>query len=304
MRLISASDLERTAERPPPEFAETCIFSVRCCFAGITLELRTDVAGLPDEFVRYYADHRTDSKVDLCYYVQRAPGGYVFWSTGSPAYHWRTGELPADALMFLTDACAISALVASDPELVSIHAASIESGGTAAAILGNSTAGKTTTLLACARAGLRVYSDERALLRGNVVQPFLRRCSVRPDGRRRLLADCADDALATTLRDRSEFSLAKVFGTGVVAAPRALNAIFMLAGYAERPNVERIPPAGVLTAMTPWLDVPGSALDRIARALQIARNARCYRLVLGSPAASAEAIRETMAQVCDAAATY
>jgi len=303
VRVISAADLERAGEYRPAGYAARCSFHVRCRIAGITLELRTDVAELPEQFLRYYSDHRSDAAPDLRFYVCRDDRGYALWSDEAATYRWLDGELPPDALMFLTDACAMSSLVALDSSLVSMHAAAVEAGGKAAAILGNSTAGKTTTLLACARAGLRVYSDERALLRAGVVQPFLRRLSVRADGARRLLADADDDALARILGRDSQFTIVSAFGAHAIAAPQRLETLFILAGYAERPAIERAEPAAAVNAMMPWFDAAGNAFERIRAALDLAKSCRCYRLLLGTPAATAAAIRDVLMEDSRAAAS-
>lgn len=303
MRVISAADLERAGQYRPAGYAAQCSYRTRCQIAGITLELRTDVPELPEQFLHYYFDHRSEAAPDLRFYVCRDERGYAFWSDESPAFRWIDGALPPDALMFLTDACAMSALVAFDASLVSMHAAAIEAGGRAAAILGNSTAGKTTTLLACARAGMGVYSDERALVRAGIVQPFLRRLSVRADGARRLLADAGDDALARVLECDSQFTIASAFGAQAIAAPQRLDTLFVLAGYAERPVIERAEPAAAVNAMMPWFDAAGNAFERIRTALDIAKSCNCFRLQLGTPAATAAAIRDVLTEDSRAAAS-
>jgi len=281
--------------------AATASASVRVAIAGVVMELRTDSRALADAFARRYRAHVTLEPVDFCYYVVRGRSRYIFWCGHAPVWEWSNGILPTDSLLFLTDAVASSAIVRYDPFLVSIHAAAFREDDVSAALVGNASAGKTTTLLACARAGFRVYSDERVLTRSGVVYPFLRTCAVRSDGARRLIDDCPGDALGTWLNERiasrDELSFYEVFGTQVAAPPAALRAVFIISGYAAVASAEPLEAASALPALTRWLDARGDAIDRMARGLRLVRDARCYRLVLGTPVATAQVIREALAQV-------
>jgi hypothetical protein len=188
----------------------------------------------------------------------------------------------------------MSALVHFDGQLRSIHAAAVAHRDNGALIVGDSTAGKTTTLLACARAGLQVYSDERGLLRGTMVQPFLRTCNVRSGGRALLLDDERHDVLASYLLTGARFSLRECFGEAAIASPAPLRAVFVLSGCAERPEMTPIDAAAALPAISRWFDTKGDRLDRLALAVHLLRQARCYRLVLGTPKHSATVIARSL----------
>jgi hypothetical protein len=300
MRLIRADQLKecpvdaRVLERATAKAAA----SARVAIAGIVMELRSDNAALCDAFAKRYRAHATTEPADFLYYVVRDGVRYRFWSAHSPVWEWQSGVLPTDALLFLTEAVGISALVRYDPTLSSVHGAAIRFKGVTAAIVGNASSGKSTTLLACARNGMQVYSDERVLTRGGIVYPYLRTCSVRADAAKRLFDDATHDALRAWLADRGlsrrELSLDEVFGAQAIAPPSPLRVVFVINGYAASPRIQELEPANALPAVTRWLDARGDALDRMGRGLRLLRGVTCYRIALGMPGASVAAIRETV----------
>lgn len=277
MRVIRAEQLTRSGDAAHGELAKNCIFGARCEIAGVVMELRTDLHEVARLFGLRYADHPASREPDFCYYVSSARGGYAFWSDHAPSWRWTQGTLPPNAIAFLADAVMISAVIRYDPEMASIHAAALEYQGTAVAIAGHSSANKIATLMACARRDMRVYSDERAIVRGNVVHPFLRRCSVRAAGPRLLLAD------RQTLPDVPELSLKTCFGAAAIAKPRPLGALFVLAGSGSTASLEPIDAATALPAITRWFDARGDLMDRVTRAISPLRGLHCFRLILGSP---------------------
>lgn len=265
------------------------------------MELRSDSAALCDAFAKRYRAHATEETCDFVYYVVREGVKYRFWSPHSPVWEWQSGVLPTDALLFLTEAVGVSALVRYDGSLTSIHGAAVRFNGVTAAIVGNASSGKSTTLLACARSGMQVYSDERVLSRDGIVYPYLRTCAVRADAARRLFDEATHDALHTWLNDRGlarrELALEEVFGPRAVAPPSPLRAVFVINGYAASPRVHDLDPWNALPAVTRWLDARGDAIDRMGRGLRMLRGVKCYRIALGMPAASVAAIRETVESI-------
>lgn len=284
MRVIRAEQLTRSGDETHGQLAENCVFAARCEIAGVVMELRTDLHEVARLFGLRYADHPASREPDFCYYVASSRGGYSFWSDHAPSWRWTQGALPPNAVAFLADAVMISAVIRFDPEMASIHAAALECQGTAVAIAGHSSANKIATLMACARRDMHVYSDERAIVRGNVVYPFLRRCSVRTAGPRLLLAD------RQTLPDVPELSLKTCFGEAAIAKPRPLGALFVLAGSGSSASLERIDAATALPAVTRWFDARGDLMDRVTRAIALLRGLHCFRLILGSPDETAVAI--------------
>lgn len=290
MRVIRAEQLTRSASDANATLERHCVHTARCEIAGTTLELCTDMPEVARLFALRYGDHPAVAPPDLRYFAATVRGGYAFWCAHAPTWRWSQGALPPDAVVFLADSVAVSALFRFDASLASMHAAGVEFNGVAAAIAGQSTTNKATTLLACARRGMRIFSDERVILRGTQVHPFLRRCSVRAAGARLLLGDRDSDLLSDSLRVSPELSLKTCFGSAAIAQPRALRALFVMEGNGHCAGLELIDTAAALPAITRWFDARGDMVDRVSRAIAILRDVRCYRLTLGSPDETAAAI--------------
>jgi len=284
MRVIRAEQLTRSGDASHETLAEGCVHWARCELAGIAMELRTDLPEVARLFGLRYADHATLREPDFRYYVSSARSGYAFWSDHAPSWRWTQGTLPADAIVFLADAVIVSAIVRYDPAIASIHAAALEYLDTAFAIAGNSSAAKTSAMMACARRGMHLYSDERALMRGPLVYPFLRRSSVRAAGARLLLAD------RSAAPEPPELSLTTYFGAETIASPCRLGALFVITGSGNSASLEHIDSASALPAITRWFDARGDLMDRVTRAIGLLRDVHCFRLTLGTPDETAVAI--------------
>jgi hypothetical protein len=299
MRVIRAEQLTRSTETNDA-LERHCTHTARCEIAGIVMELCTDMPDVAQLFALRYGDHGTSHEPDFRYYAATVRGGYAFWCSHAPSWRWSQGALPPDAIVFLLDTVAIAALIRYDERLACMQAAAVEYGGIAAAIAGNSTTGKTTTLLACARRGMRVFSDERTLLCENVVHPFLRRSSVRAGGARLLIADNERDRSPERLRVIPELSLKTCFGEKAIAAPRTLRALFVLNGNGHCAALEAIDTATALPSVSRWFDARGDMVDRVARAIVTLRHVKCYRLTLGSSDESAAAIAYALTRIAAA----
>lgn len=297
MRVIRAEQLTRAGNEKNSALERHCVHTATCEIAGVTMELRTDMPEVARLFALRYADHPAVGAPDFRYYVATVRGGYAFWCGHASSWRWSQGALPPDAVVFLADAVALAAVVRFDAHIASMHAAAIEHSGVAAAFAGTSTTGKTTTLLACARRGMRIYSDERVILRENVVHPFLRRCSVRAAGARLLLAENDNDRLADALRAAPELSLKTCFGRAAIASPHPLRALFVLNGTGHCAALEAVDTATALPAITRWFDAHGDMVDRVARAITLLQDVKCYRLTLGTPDESAAAIAYALTRI-------
>lgn len=279
MQLIHAGQLQRCT--PPQHVAPSAnVESSRVTIAGITMELRSNVPGLPAALAHRYADHPVHDAVDFTYYVFEDDAGYAMWCAHDGAWQWPYGALPLDAVLFLADAAAIAALIDYDDRLASVHAAGVECAGVAAAITADSGGGKTTTALACARAGMRVYSDERVLVRDLTVTPFLRRCSLRDE----------------QMRPYASISWKQLFGAQCVAPPAQLRALFVIRGKGAV-SIEPIEPAQALGSVGRWFACKGDTWRRMSRAMTLLRSLRCYALTLGAPHDSALAIRAVLEEI-------
>lgn len=299
MRVIRAEQLTRSTEAN--NALETqCVHTARCEIAGVVMELCTDMPEVAHLFALRYGDHQAVREPDFRYYAATVRGGYAFWCSHAPSWRWSQGALPPDAIVFLLDTVALGALVRFDERLASIQAAAVEYSGVAAAIAGTSTAGKTTTLLACARRGMRLYSDERAMLREHVAHPFLRRSSIRAGGARLLISDNERERAPETLRIAPELSVKTYFGPKAIAAPQRLRALFVLNGTGHCAALEAIDTATALPAVSRFFDSRGDMVDRVARAILALRQVKCYRLTLGTPDESAAAIAYALTRIAAA----
>lgn len=299
MRVIRAEQLTRSTEANA-ELESHCIYTTRCEIAGVTFEFRTDMPEVSHLFGMRYGDHRSSDEPDFRYYAATIRGGYAFWCAHAPSWRWSQGPLPPDAIVFLLDTVVLGALVRFDDRLASLQAAAIEYSGVAAAIAGTSTSGKTTTLLACARRGMRLYSDERAILRENVAHPFLRRTSIRAAGARLLISENERERAPETMRIAPELSVKMCFGPKAIAAPQPLGALFVLNGTGHCAALEAIDTATALPSVSRFFDSRGDMVDRVARAIVTLRQVKCYKLTLGTPDESAAAIAYALTRIAAA----
>jgi hypothetical protein len=290
MRTITAGDLRALDCAPPLDTPE---YSARFTFANITVELRA-ASALVEAMRLKYLYHCTSATPAFTYSVSPSDDGYAFWCDHDRAWEWRGGSLPLDALAFLTDAALMSAVIHADGELSSMHAAAVALSRKGAVIAGDSTAGKTTTLLACARAGMQILSDERGLLRGPLLHPFVRTCCVREGSASLLLADDGSDRLAQALHRGGPLDLEVCFGANGIAQPSTLRAVFIIDGRGSTARIDTLQPAAALRGVSRWFDAQGNAMDRLCRALSVIRTATCFRLTLGTPAQTASAIRTAL----------
>ena len=300
MRVIRAEQLVRGPGENNAALERHCIHKTSCEIAGTVMEFCTDVPEVARLFSLRYGDHLTSQEPHFRYYVATIRGGYAFWCAHGSSWRWSQGPLPADAVLFLADSVALGSLIRFDAELASMHAAAIEYSGVAAAIAGSANGAKTTTLMACVRRGMRLYSDERTILRNGVVHPFLRRCSVRAAGARLLLSEGdvtrSDDALRTT----PELSLRMCFGSDAIARPRPMRALFVLNGYGHCAALEAIDTSSALPSISRWFDSRGDMVDRVAHAIGALKSVKCYRLTLGSSDETAAAIAYAMTRIASA----
>lgn len=297
MRVIRAEQLTRAPGDGNAAIERYCLHSARCEIGGVTIELRTDMPDVARLYSLRYGDHPATREPDFTYFVATVRGGYSFWCSHAPSWRWTQGVLPADAVAFLADSVVLNALVRYDGTLSIMQAAAVEHNGIAAAIAGHSVTSKTTTLLSCLRRGMRVYSDERVLLRQSIVYPFLRRCSVRGAGARLLITDRDSAPTIDALRTDPQLSLRTYFGPASVARPRPLRVLFTIAGTGHCAGLELVDTAAALPSITRWFDTRGDLVDRVSRAISMLQNVRCYRLTLGTADETSAAIAYALSKM-------
>jgi hypothetical protein len=308
--MISAEHLERveldgaTRER----LAGCAVHSTRIDVARRVLEVRFSDESACDLFVRRFRDHASRRFPEFAYYVTTDGGSQYFWSERSQAWRWPERTTP-EATAFLADATVLSAIVRSDPSLVSMHASVVAHNGHIAAIAGDSLAGKTTTAIACVRRGMQFYSDERLLIRDGRVFPFQRACSVRARGKQLLERDELHDAVGDWLRsdtggneDSEYVSVAELFGRNAIGTPGLLAAIFVLSSRGERPNVRRIGHYEAVPTLLRWMDSREVSVKRLAQLVELIAAIPCFALTLGSPRQTADAIAASIEELTPDAA--
>lgn len=298
---LVAREIEPRALRRAAARANTTIL---IGIAGAVCATRFSSPAVAEIFARRFADlvPERGRPVLQAFAVHDPELGQLFWRSGGTVYHWPGEPLPDHIVAFLADAVAITEFFEAHPDgAVSLHAAAVGNGDAVAAIIGNSNVGKTTTALACARAGLRLYSDERCALVGGNVHPFPRAVNVRAGGRSLLLGEAANDPLAVYLRnaargDLSDVRYGEIFPNWRAPAPRPLRSIFVLSGAAEQVAIEPATGVAVARAALRWTHGAGRGLERLATMLALFENVACHAMILGSPHASAQAIADTLRQ--------
>jgi hypothetical protein len=302
--IVRADDLVEV-DLPPSErrrLVAAAAFTVPVEVAGAICAVRFADAEVAAAFARRYVDleptvvgHQVEA-----YAVADRELGALFWRWGGRVFRWPHGALPPDGLAFLADAVSISGFFDAHPNgALSLHAAAVEYEGGIAAIVGDSNVGKTTTALACARAGMTLYSDERCVIVDREVHPFPRALTIRATGRALLLADRDDDAfghvlLAAPAGELRDVRFRTLFPGWETPPPLPLRSVFLLAGSAGRPEVTGTHGADAARVTLRYAHGAGRGFDRLTLLLRLFGKVACHRLLLGSPAASAAAIAETM----------
>ncbi len=229
--------------------------------------------------------------------------GWLFWTSGGSACRWPYGDLAPYLVAFLADAFALTEFLREREDgIVSLHAATVGLPGGVAAIIGDSNVGKTTTAVACARAGMDLYSDERCLIdQRSMIYPFPRAINVRAAGLQLLVADefRGNDPMGARLRahrdaDWNDIRISDLVPSQRALEPRPLRAAFLLAGAHTVPEFERTNATGAAKVSARWARGAGSGLERLARLVELFSDVPCFRLRLGTPAASAQAIRSSL----------
>lgn len=272
---------------------------VRIRFFETSIAVGFDDSAAAAAFEKRYRSFASDDPARLRISAVSDNGGAVFFIDGGPAYRWE-GALHARGLEFLADCVMGEAYFSRISHLVSFHAAAVALDDVAIAITAASEGGKTTTAVACARRGMPLYSDELCILDGPSVQPYPRALNLREGSLALLAAECSDDRVTMRIRARQgekwrNIGFSELFGGDPMSAPRPLAAIFFIDGRASRPRIESYAAAEALPRLlaSPLRSAQRGAA-RITQALEILSRARAFRLILGTPDATARAIGEAV----------
>jgi hypothetical protein len=300
--IVAADRLERVdlSDSRRAFLARSASFSFPLEIAERSIEVCFDDEEARDAFGSRFTHHATALAPEFRYYVAATNGARYFWSSRSQPWCW-PGETTPKITAFLADAAVVSAIVRSDAELLSLHAAVVSHAGRIAAIGGKSWAGKSTTAIACVRQGMQFYSDERLLVRRGTVYPFQRLCTLRPQSRQLLAADGIDDTLDLALRhdavpdrDWNDVSIADVFGGHRIGRRGPLAAAFVLRGRASSASVWPIPHHEAAPALFDWMDSREGDFKRLAQLIELLGRVPCFALQLGTPKATAAVITKTL----------
>lgn len=260
---------------------------------GVTVRLALDREDAAQRLRRRYRALLTTAEPDVsAYAVEDDAGRTHVWSEGRRPAMWPRPGLPLEGVVLFADAVASEALFARLPSVLVLHAAALRRGDRAFAIAGTSTAGKTTTALACTELGGGLYSDERCVVRGGRVLPFPRALNVRAGGARLLVDGLPASRLTRALADRSgatwnDAGFEDLFGPAALPEPAPLAALFLISGYGEVPRSRPIPALQALPELTSGSYVAAPGIEAFATLLGVLMQVRCYELVLGSPLATA-----------------
>ncbi len=240
-------------------------------------------------FDERYRDLRKDEATARPTYAVRDDAGRVhFWSDDGPTYVWPHGALGPSATAFFADAFATHMLLSSIPSTIALHAAALRRNDAAFAITGLSTAGKSTTALACVTAGAQLYSDERCVTSPQGTIPYPRTLNVRRGGIDLLVATLPACALRDRLAahrgsDWNSVRFDELFGASPLPEPAPLRAIFAIVGRDAAPRSRAIEPAAMLPLAEPAAKVWARGIDRVCALVALFGRVACYELVLGTP---------------------
>jgi hypothetical protein len=249
-----------------------------------------------------YRHLRSEAPPSFELHVAKRGNATYFWMSGERAYRWDRHALSAREISFLADAVATTHVFSSLHDTIVLHAGAVSDGSGAAAIVGATCAGKTTTTLACARRGLGLYSDEFCVVTPRGVVPFPRTLNLRRGGIDLLSADIAPpSALDAWLSDngghddRSDVGFDELLGSARLPEPRPLRALFLISGHAATPASNPVKAAAMLPRILPWARLRTRGIDAAGELLRLLQGVPCFELLLGAPDASSRLIASVLA---------
>lgn len=300
-RVVRAEDL---AVAQPGEVDRGAIIASACAevridCAGTTLGVHFAEPAAADVFRRTYRRMQTRAPADAQTWCGPIPGGYAFVRSDGAPIVWRGEELRPHVVAFFVDAVAVGGFFGSSAHLLSIHASAFAWGDGMALVAGCSTAGKSTTTVALARRGVPIASDERCCVRDGMVIPFPRSLNLRAGGLALLASDRVPGpdpararlrALAATGENAKAISLSDLDLPDALPAPAPLRAAFVIVGVADDVRIEPIVASDAAALLSPAIQTGARGLDRAALIHRAIGRAACYRVMLGTPDATASAI--------------
>jgi hypothetical protein len=301
--VVTFDSLERTqlTNDRARAYASRAVHDVRIGVGSATISVRFSRAAAAAAFAERFADMRGTSEPAITAYAVDFSDEAFFWCSSQRVHRWpqRAGD---GLLAFFADTLAMHEYLTTKDDFA-FHAAVVANDAALAAIVGSSTAGKTTTAIAAARNGFAMYSDERCVVQNGLVVPFLRAVSVREGGRALLLADPRDaspiDARLREMPVEAERTIrpSRLLRERAGGPPRPLGAVFVLDGHAHTPELTACTLYDVLPALLRSAASKDKGLDRTTRLARELRNVPLFRLRLGTPDATARSLEKALASL-------
>lgn len=295
-RWISASELTLASPAPGDQagLIASAVHTVDIGLLGRSATVHFNDAGAAERMGCRYRmlNRRYPGAIDA--YAIAGTVSY-FWAGDGPVFTWSERPPSAKLTAFFADAVVSESLLAAIPNTLALHAAALHRNGRAFAITGRSTAGKSTTALAAAALGSKLYSDERCIVGPAGAVAFPRGINVRSGGIDLLLAELPDGPLRRSLAehrgdDWDDASFSELFGTRDVPPPAPLEVMFAIVGRGAEPATHPIPAAQMMALARAGSVSATQGLDRLGELLALFHRVRCYALTLGTPLATARCI--------------
>jgi hypothetical protein len=302
--MLGADDLERRdgAVHQVEQLAKKPFHAVTIEIGGVAVEARFEWPEAAAVYRRRYRHMLSTGAPRYFAHVAGWKAGEVyFWISGGATYVWLHSQVGANEVSFLMDAVVNTTVFNSTDGLIALHAGVVGDGASVAALVGTTTAGKSTTSIACARRGLDLYSDEFCLVTPRGVLPCPRSLNLREGGIELLARDSAPaspiDAWLLRNRgaDRENVGFDDLFGEPRIPEPRPLRLAFIVAGVGPHPQAMPITPARMLVHVEPWARMKARGIDAAGALLALLRDVASYELTLGKPDDTARLIGEMLA---------
>jgi hypothetical protein len=278
--------------------------AVKFDLAGVVVEVRFDNAEAAQLYRGRYRHMLTDcAPQEVGYAAELGPGEIYFWLDGHDAYRWDRSAIKPQVIAFLADAVVNTTVFTSRDGIIALHAAALSDGRAAAAIVGSSTAGKTTTAIACARRGLELYSDEYCIATEAGIIPFPRSISLRCAATEVLANDPVPSSAVDAWLgshgccDGYDLGYDELFGVLHRPKPRPLRAAFVLVGKGSQPVVRPLSRNAMLEHIAPWAKLKPRGFEALHALVALLEPVTCFEVVLGTPDATARAIELTLENV-------
>ena len=300
---VTADDLVRIDELEVPKaLASAARHSVTVDLAGTVVKVSFDEFAAAETYRTRYRHMLSDGPVERrAFALAHRPGEIYIWLEGVAAYRFDRFAVRPHVVAFFADAVVTSGVFTSTDDLIALHAGVVCDDRAAAAIIGSSTAGKTTTAIACVRRGLTLLSDEHCVVTSAGVRAFPRALNLRCGSVRLLGGDPAPPSSVDRWLEKhrcyegNDLGFDELFGALPSPERKPLRAIFALAGTAPQPSITRISPAAMLEHARAGVKMKLEGFAALQSLFTLLQNVECYEVVKGTPDETARAVVRVLA---------